>query len=388
MALSDQATDVPGRALRLDPLQPGLVAAAAAAVAAVARRPSCSPTSSTAPTLGAGWDVVRREPGADRVGRRAAHPGGGRRPLCRGATTPRTSSCAIRRPAARGRRPRRSTSRRSPSTSRPASSSTATTTTTSSSAGSPTPPRVTRSSSSSTRTRGTPRQRRPRTRPRTSPADFPDDYWVQLRYDGTNVTGWYSTDGSELDPGRTRVAAAGERARSASSPSATRRRPRRRRRRSTRSASRGPAAPSGPSFDDEFDGSSLDAARWNASIRQNQNAAVSGGQLTITTEPGDIYIGRHDAAAEQLHPPGRLPRRRRLGDRDEDRLEGQRRVRPGWPDRLRGRQQLRQARPDRRCRPDADQPHRAAHGGQRHADRAGEPTRRSRTAQARSSTCA
>ena len=121
-------------------------------------------------------------------------------------------------------------------------------------------------------------------------ADFPDDYWVQLRYDGTNVTGWYSTDGSNWTQagrawplpanarigvfsfGNTATTAAPEAAFDSF--------------RITR-----PGAPTGPSFDDEFEGSSLDAARWNASIRQNQNAAVSGGQLTITTEPGDIYTG-------------------------------------------------------------------------------------------------
>ena len=81
--------------------------------------------------------------------------------------------------------------------------------------------------------------------------------------------------------------------------------------------------------------------------------------------------GRHQPAAEQLHPPVGRPRRRGLGDRDEDRLAGRRRLRPGRPDRLRGRRQLRQARPDRRRRPDADQPHRAAHGDRGHADRTG-----------------
>ncbi len=120
--------------------------------------------------------------------------------------------------------------------------------------------------------------------------DFPDDYWVQLRYDGTNVTGWYSTNGSDWTqvgrawplPANAQVGvfSFGNTATSTPPEAAfdsfriTR-----------------PAAPAGPSFDDEFDGSSLDAERWNASVRQNQNAAVSGGMLTITTEPGDIYSG-------------------------------------------------------------------------------------------------
>jgi hypothetical protein len=65
---------------------------------------------------------------------------------------------------------------------------------------------------------------------------------------------------------------------------------------STRSRSRpggvGGGGPSGPSRDDEFDGSSLDKSRWNAIVREDAAAyAVSGGQLTITTQPGDIYTG-------------------------------------------------------------------------------------------------
>ena len=32
------------------------------------------------------------------------------------------------------------------------------------------------------------------------PADFPDDFWVRLTSDGTNVVGHYSTDGSDWTP--------------------------------------------------------------------------------------------------------------------------------------------------------------------------------------------
>ena len=120
------------------------------------------------------------------------------------------------------------------------------------------------------------------------PADFPDDFWVRITSDGTNVTGQYSTDGSAWTPvgraaplpanARVGVFAFGNQATSAAPEAAFD---------SFRITQ--PGGASGPSFDDEFDGSTLDAARWDASIRQNQNAAVSGGQLTITTEPGDIY---------------------------------------------------------------------------------------------------
>ncbi len=122
-------------------------------------------------------------------------------------------------------------------------------------------------------------------------ANFPDDYWVQLRYDGTNLTGWYSQDGTNytqagrawpLPSGaRVGVFAFGNTATSAAPEAAfdsfriTR-----------------PGAPAGPSFDDEFSGSSLDHNRWNAIVRENAGAyEVAGGQLTITTEPGDIYTG-------------------------------------------------------------------------------------------------
>ena len=50
--------------------------------------------------------------------------------------------------------------------------------------------------------------------------------------------------------------------------------------------------PAGPSRDDEFDGASLDTTRWNASVRDTPASySVSGSNLTITTQPGDIYSG-------------------------------------------------------------------------------------------------
>ena len=55
---------------------------------------------------------------------------------------------------------------------------------------------------------------------------------------------------------------------------------------------RGPGGPSGPSFDDEFDGASLDKDRWNAIVRDTPaEYEVAGGEFTITTSQGDIYTG-------------------------------------------------------------------------------------------------
>ena len=229
---------------------------------------------------------------------------------------------------------------------------------------------ATRSSSSSTRHAGTPRQRRPRTRPRTSPADFPDDFWVQLQSDGTNVTGEYSTDGSHWTQVGRACAAAGERAGSACSPSATRRRPQRRWPRSTRSAHAARARRAARASTTSSTARPSTPTRWNASVRQNQNAAVSGGQLTITTEPGDIYTG------DTTPPPNNFILQYAshagdgLDDRDEAVRHDQRRVRPGRPDRLR-RTATTTSSSTRSPTPaqTADQPHRAAVGGRRRAGR-------------------
>jgi cytochrome c len=120
-------------------------------------------------------------------------------------------------------------------------------------------------------------------------ADFPDDFWVQLRYDGTNLTGWYSQDGSNYTqagrpwplPANARLGllAMGNQATTGTPPEAA----------FDSFRITAPGGPSGPSFDDEFDGSELDTDRWDASLRVNDNAEVAGGQLTITTEAGDIY---------------------------------------------------------------------------------------------------
>ena len=61
----------------------------------------------------------------------------------------------------------------------------------------------------------------------------------------------------------------------------------------------GGGTPSGPSYDDQFDGSSLDTDRWNAIVRPDAALTnVAGGKLTLTTSPGDIYTG------DTTPPPG------------------------------------------------------------------------------------
>ena len=98
----------------------------------------------------------------------------------------------------------------------------------------------------------------------------------------------------------------------------------------------GGGTPSGPSRDDDFSGTSLDKSRWNAIVRDNPaKYAVGGGNLTITTELGDIYTG-------DTNPP---PNNFILQSADhagadwviETKLSGDdhRRLRPGRPDRLR-----------------------------------------------------
>ena len=169
-----------------------------------------SPTSSTAPTLGGGWDVVRRDQQLTVSGGALNIPAQ-TGDLYGGATTPATWSCATRR-----RRPGTATAKINFQgiAAVPAgrhASCTATTTTSRSSAASPTRRGgLTRSSSSSTRTRArratTPRTRRPTCR-RTSRTTS----GVRLTSDGTNVTGCVLDQRDRLDAGRAPGAAAGER---------------------------------------------------------------------------------------------------------------------------------------------------------------------------------
>ncbi|HZB34246.1 MAG TPA: DUF1349 domain-containing protein, partial [Streptosporangiaceae bacterium] len=138
---------------------------------------------------------------------------------------------------------------------------------------------------------GTPRNEGPDSTPSLA-SDFQTDFFLRLRSDGTNLTGAYSTDGAEWTPvGRPAPLPADARVgmfafnnQAATAPEAAFD--------SFRLGPVGGGGPAGPSRDDQFDGSSLDTTRWNAIERDNPSAySVSGGELTITTEPGDIFIG-------------------------------------------------------------------------------------------------
>ena len=128
------------------------------------------------------------------------------------------------------------------------------------------------------------------------PAAFPDDFWVRLTSDGTNVVGHYSTDGTTWTPvGRPAAlpanaklglfAFSNERRRAARSP------------RSTpspwRSRASGGGGPAGPSYDDEFDGATPRQGRagTRSSATTRRSTAVAGGKLNDHDEPGDIYTG-------------------------------------------------------------------------------------------------
>ena len=54
----------------------------------------------------------------------------------------------------------------------------------------------------------------------------------------------------------------------------------------------GGGTPSGPSYDDQFDGATLDKTRWNAIVRDTPaEYQLAGGELNYTLSQGDIYTG-------------------------------------------------------------------------------------------------
>ena len=137
---------------------------------------------------------------------------------------------------------------------------------------------------------GTPRNEAADSEQTNLPADFPDGFYVRITSDGTNLTGAYSRDGSAWTPvGRPAPLPANARLGmfafsndGAGNPVAAFD--------SFTLTTGGGGTPAGPSRDDQFDGSSLDKTRWNAIVREDATAySVSGGELTITTQPGDIY---------------------------------------------------------------------------------------------------
>ena len=210
-------------------------------------------------------------------------------------------------------------------------------------------------------------------------ADFPDDFFLKMTSDGTNVTGSYSTDGASWTPvGRAAPLPANARIgvfsfsnQAATAPEAA----------FDSFRLTGPGGPAGPSRDDQFDGASLDKTRWNAIVRDVPGEySVSGGELTITTSPGDIYTG-------DTNPP---PNNFILQSADhagadwviETKLSGTINggYAPGRPDGLPGRLELREVRRHLRRGQHPDQPDRAALGGQRGDRRAGAECRRARRA--------
>ena len=137
-------------------------------------------------------------------------------------------------------------------------------------------------------TAGTPRNDAADSTPNV-PVDFPDDYFVRITSDGTNISGAYSTDGTTWIPvGRPRRFPANARVGmfafnnlAATSPEAA-----------FESFELVTGTGGGGSRSDQFDGATLDTDRWNAIVNDNPEAyEVSGGALRITTEPGDIYTG-------------------------------------------------------------------------------------------------
>ena len=137
-------------------------------------------------------------------------------------------------------------------------------------------------------TAGTPRNEAPDSTPNL-PGDFPDDYFVRITSDGTNISGAYSIDGITWVPvGRPAPLPADARVgmfafnnEAAASPEAA-----------FESFELVTGTGGGSSRSDQFDGATLDTDRWNAIVNDNPEAyEVSGGALRITTEMGDIYTG-------------------------------------------------------------------------------------------------
>jgi cytochrome c len=125
------------------------------------------------------------------------------------------------------------------------------------------------------------------------PASFPKDYYLRITSDGTNITGAYSTDGNGWTtvgraaplPANAKIGLFAFSNDGVGNPVAAFDS-------FTLTGDNVGGGSGGPSFDDEFTGAALDKTRWNAIVRENPASyAVSGGNLTITTEPGDIYSG-------------------------------------------------------------------------------------------------
>jgi PKD repeat protein/plastocyanin len=125
------------------------------------------------------------------------------------------------------------------------------------------------------------------------PAAFPDDFYVRMTSDGTNVTGAYSTDGNAWTPvGRAAPLPANAKLGMFAFSNDGTGNPVAAFDSFTLTGDNVGGGTAGPSRDDQFTGTALDKTRWNAIVRENPASySVSGGNLTITTEAGDIYSG-------------------------------------------------------------------------------------------------
>ena len=165
------------------------------------------------------------------------------------------------------------------------------------------------------------------------PAGFPDDFFLKMTSDGTNVTGFYSTDGASWTPvGRAAPLPANARigmfafnnAGGDGARGGVRLVPADRPRRTGRTEPRRPVR--------------RRVARQDALERDRARRPERVHRVGRRADDHDLagrhLHRRHDPAAEQLHPPVGGPRRRGLGDRDEAVGHDRRRLRPGRPDGL------------------------------------------------------
>ena len=127
------------------------------------------------------------------------------------------------------------------------------------------------------------------------PANFPDDFYVRLTSDGTNVTGHYSTNGTDWTlvgrpaplPANAKIGLFAFSNDGTGNPVAafdsfTLSTP----------GGGGGGTPSGPRYDDQFDDATLDKSRWNAIVRDTPSQySLAGGELRLTLSQGDIYTG-------------------------------------------------------------------------------------------------
>ena len=131
------------------------------------------------------------------------------------------------------------------------------------------------------------------------PGDFPNDFYVRMTSDGTNVVGHYSTDGNTWTPvGRPAPLPADAKIGLFAFANDGQGNPVAAFDRFTLTGDEvggGGGTPSGPSYDDEFDGSALDKQRWNAIVRDTPSQyEVSGGEFKLKLSQGDIYTGDTD----------------------------------------------------------------------------------------------